>query len=139
MFVARFMVTECCAPLGPVNGRLSRSYHLDGLLPPVAENPTRACRHSSEGEEGSDEMDGGLEAGVGFVVARDDTAEFLEWAIHLSAVCTRYGMPTQPPASALRAGRDYPRSYASCVRGFPTMPHASTTWNGFAGASISCD
>jgi hypothetical protein len=39
----------------------------------------RACRHSLEGEERGDEMEGGAEAGVGFVVAGGDPAEFLNF------------------------------------------------------------
>jgi len=42
--------------------------------------PTRVCRHSLEGEEGCDEVDGGGEAGIGFVVACSDAAEGLEIA-----------------------------------------------------------
>jgi hypothetical protein len=39
---------------------------------------TRVCRHSLEGEEGGDEVDGGGEAGIGFVIASGDAAELLE-------------------------------------------------------------
>src|SRR5687768_9684445 len=38
----------------------------------------RVCRHSFEGEEGGDEMEGGGVAGVGFVVASGDAAELLD-------------------------------------------------------------
>src|SRR5262252_6061779 len=39
---------------------------------------TRACRHSSESKQRADEIDGGGEAGIGFVVTGGDAAELLE-------------------------------------------------------------
>ena len=38
----------------------------------------RACRHSSESKQRADEIDGGGEAGIGFVVTGGDAAELLE-------------------------------------------------------------
>ena len=40
----------------------------------------RVCGHSFEGEECADEMDGGGEADVGFVIAGGDATELLEIA-----------------------------------------------------------
>ena len=38
----------------------------------------RVCRHSSESKQRADEIDGGGEAGIGFVVTGGDTAELLD-------------------------------------------------------------
>src|SRR3984893_834973 len=61
-------------------GRSRRSSAASRRSQPCATSPagTRVCRHSSKCEKGSNEVDGGGEAGIGLVVARGDAAELFE-------------------------------------------------------------
>jgi len=54
-----------------------------------------------EGEDGGDEMNGGLEAGVGFVIAGGDTAELFDL---LEEILDQVA-PGRFPASLRQAGR----------------------------------